>query len=242
MIKKFNFFNDKDSLFNKLFSLKMKEGLIYSVDYNVFVQKINNFLKNYNCNYDIKIDNFVELSININNIDRKKFNGELVELLNNLGYEKARVVDIDDDKIVKSILSSNNKNFLIFFQKRFDLINKEPKELYHSTTEYYYNKIKKKGLVTKSQNMVSDDLDRIYFTDKLAEALDFCTQKRFFYKNKYRNIDLFDMNIDKWVILEIDFKSIPDFKLRVDPKMNNSYYTYSYIPPYAIKIVKTLNF
>lgn len=201
MVKRFKFFNDKDSLFNRLLSLKMKEGLIYSVEYDTFLKKLNNLLDNYNCSYTIKIDNFVELSINI--VDRKKLNCELTELLNNLGYEKARVVDIDSGKIVKSILSSVNKNFLIFFQKRFDLIGKETKKLYHSTTEYYYNKIKKKGLVTKSQNMVSDDLDRIYLTDSLAEALDFCTQKRFFYKNKYRNIDLFDMDIDKPYAIKI---------------------------------------
>jgi len=241
-MKRFNFFNNNDSYFNRFLSLKMKEGLTFSVEYEFFVKKIINFLNTYDCNYDIKIDNFVELSINIDNIDKKKFNSKLTDLLNNLGYEKARVVDIDGEKTIKSILLSNNKNFLIFFQKRFDLIGENPSELYHSTTEYYYNKIKNKGLVTKKQNMVSEDLERIYLTDNLSESLDFCTQKRFFYKNKYRNTDLFNMDIDKWVILEIDFKSIPDFKLRIDTKMDNSYYTYSYIPPYAIKIIDKLNF
>ena len=50
------------------------------------------------------------------------------------------------------------------------------------------------------------------------------------------------MDINKWVVLEIDITSIPDIKLYEDPKMFNSYYTYDFIPSYAIRIKQRINF
>lgn len=243
MIKNFNFFNDDASYFDKFFNLSMKEGLIHSIDYNLFIEKLKNILNTQNINYNIKdTDEYVELHINLKDVNHKKFNNLLYSLLNNAGYFISKLIDIKQDKEIKSILISKNDEFLIYFQKRFDIPKKISGNLYHSTTKHYYEKIKRTGLSPKTQKMISNDLDRIYLTDNLAEALDFCTQKRFFYKKKYKDTPLFDMNINDWVVLEIDIFSIPDIKIYEDPKMENSYYTYDFIPFYAIKIKKELNF
>lgn len=243
MIKKFNFFNDNASYFDKFFHLKMKEGLIHSFDYELFIEKLNNTLKNENINYNITQKNeYVELYINLTGINHKKIDKQLYQIIHTAGYFISNLIDIKENKKIKSILNSKNNEFLIYFQKRFDIPKNIPKRLFHSTTKQYYEKIKRTGLTTKTQKMISDDLERLYFTDNLAEAIDFCTQKRFFYKNKYRDIRKFDMNIDKWVVLEIDIFSIPDIKLYKDEKMDNSYYTYDFIPFYAIKIEKEINF
>lgn len=243
MIKDFKFFNEDANYFDKFFHLTMKEGLIRSVDYDIFSEKLKNTLNKFDCEYDIKTtDEYVKLIINVKNINKKYFVKQLMDIVNNMGYFKSNLIDLVANNKIKSILSSKNNNFLIFFQKRFDVPQNTPDRLYHATTKHYYEKIKNTGLTTKSQKMISDDLDRLYLTDNLAEALDFCTQKRFFYKQKYNKIENFNMNIDDWLILEIDISSIPDIKLYKDEKMNNSYYTYDFIPWYAIKIFKEIDF
>lgn len=243
MIKEFNFFNKDSSLYNNFFHLKMKEGLIYSLDYDIFNNKLENLLKKYNVKFNIKIANeYVSLYIKLEKLNHKNFNKLIIDLINNCGYFISKLIDINSGKNIKSILESENEEFLFFFQKRFDIPKDLKGNLYHSTTEHYYNKIKGTGLSPKTQKMISNDLDRIYLSDNLEESIDFCTQKRFFYKQKYRNNNLFNMDINKWVVLEIDIFSIPDIKLYVDPKMDNSYYTYDFIPFYSIKIIKKLNF
>lgn len=243
MIYKFDFFNDNASYFDKFFNLSMKEGLIISVDYNMFINKLSNLLNKFNIEYNVSnTDEFVKLHINLKNTNHKTFDKQLQELKNNTGYFTSNLIDVKKDEKIKSILNSKNDTFLIYFQKRFDVPKETPQRLFHATTKQYYEKIKRTGLTTKTQKMISDDLERLYLTDNLVESIDFCTQKRFFYKNKYRNIEKFDMNIDEWVILEIDIFSIPDIKLYKDEKMNNSYYTYDFIPFYAIKVIKEINF
>lgn len=243
MIRCFNFFNDNANMFDRFFHLTMKEGLIRSVDYDFFSDKIKDLLLKYNCEYEIKTtEEYIGLIINTQNINKKQFEKQLTHFINNMGYFESNIIDIDAVNKIKSILDSKNHNFLIFFQKTFDIPKNTPDRLYHTTTKYYYDKIKKTGLTTKSQKMISDDLERIYFTDDLAEALDFCIQKRFFYKEKYRKIKNFNMDIDSWVVLEIDISSIPNIKLYRDEKMDNSYYTYDFVPWYSIKIKQEVNF
>jgi hypothetical protein len=240
--EKYEFFNKEADMFTNLFHMKMKEGLIQSVDYDFFINKLDLLLKKYDLIYEIdKMKEYVSLSIDISNVNRKQFDKNLKSLLSNTGYITSGMIDNDGEKII-SFINSKHNIFKILYQKRFDIPKKTPNILYHATTKHYYEKIKKTGIETKHQDMVSYDIDRIYLTDDLAEALDFCTQKRFFLKNKYKNLEFFNMNINSWVILEIDISSIPDIKLYEDPKMSNSYYTYEFIPFYAMRIKQELNF
>lgn len=243
MLKKYEFFNEDSSLFDKFFSFRMKEGLIISLDYDMFVDKLKKLLSNYEVSYNISnTDEFVKLYIDLKDINHKKLDKQLYELIHNAGYFTSRLIDTKIDEEIKSIIDSKNNEFVYYFQKRFDIPKNTPDRLFHATTKYYYDKVKRTGLTAKTQNMVSKDLERLYLTDSLSEAIDFCTQKRFFYKTKYKDIKKFNMNIDEWVILEIDLFSIPDIKLYEDPKMTNSYYTYDFIPFYSMKVNKEINF
>jgi len=236
MIKEFKFFNENATPFRQFLHLKMKEGLIHSVGYVFFIDKLKALIKKYNLDHEIfQKEEYVKVSIDIK---EKFFINELISLENNTGYFKSAIINKDGNKIKK--LSKGV--FTIFFNKRFDIPANSPDYLYHATSKHYYEKIKLTGLYPKTQKMISDDLERLYLTDNLAEALSFCTDKRFFIKDKYKKDILFDMNIDEWLILLIDIKSIQDFKLYKDTKMNNSYYTYDVIPAYAIRIEKEINF
>lgn len=114
--------------------------------------------------------------------------------------------------------------------------------LYHLTLKDFYDKkIKLKGLIPKSQHMVSNDLDRLYLSSDVNDIYNFITEKRLFLKKKYKNIEeQYIPNLDNWVILKIDLSSLPIFKLYKDTKMNNSYYTYDTIPFHAIGIEKEI--
>lgn len=237
------FFNEDASLFDKFFNWKMKEGLIISIDYDMFKDKLSDLLNKYDVVYTISNTNeFVKLNVNLKYTNHKIFSKKIQELLNIAGYFIANLIDIKIDDKIDSILDSKNSEFIYFFQKRFDVPQNTPERLFHATTIHYYEKIKRTGIEAKTQKMISNDIERVYLTDNLVEAMDFCTQKRFFYKKKNSKIELFNMNIDKWVILEIDIYSIPDIKLYKDEKMDNSYYTYDFIPFYAFKVVKEINF
>jgi len=240
--EKYRNFNEEADYFHNHFYLAMKEGLIHSVDYDFFCEKLDNLIKSYNIKYEIKkLEGYISLSIDISNVNKKQFNKELTSFMHNMGYFKPSIID-NNGLEIKSIMISKDTIFNITFQKRFDVPDGTPDILYHATTKYYYEKIKKIGLVPKSQNMISNDVDRVYLTDNLSDAKEFCAEKRKFFKNKYDKTELFNMNIDEWVILEVDISSIPDFKLYKDPKMKNSYYTYESILSYAIRVKERVNF
>lgn len=242
-MKYLDFFDNNRSFYDNFFHLTMKEGLIYSLDYDIFINKLERLLEKYDIDSNIdKSEEYVKLYIKIEKPKHKLFNKTLINLINNCGYFVSKLIDINNENSIKSILESKNNEFLFFFQKRFDVPKNIKGKLYHSTTKYYYDKIKRTGLSPKTQKMISNDLDRIYLTSNLSESIDFCTQKRFFYKKKYLNNNLFNMDIYKWVILEIYIFSIPDIKLYEDPKMDNSYYTYDFIPFYSMKIKKNITF
>jgi hypothetical protein len=46
MINKFKFFNENASYFDKFFHFNMKEGLIHSFDYDLFIEKLENIILN----------------------------------------------------------------------------------------------------------------------------------------------------------------------------------------------------
>jgi hypothetical protein len=127
MIKDFKFFNDDANCFDKFFHLTMKEGLIRSVDYDIFSEKLKNTLDKFDCEYDIKTtDEYIKLIINVENINKKHFEKQLNDIVNNMGYFESKLIDVASDNEIKSILSSKNNKFLIFFQKRFDIPQNTP--------------------------------------------------------------------------------------------------------------------
>lgn len=252
MIKDFNHFNKEANFFDKFLNLSMKEGLIQSVSYEMFVDKLKNLLLKYIdeeyfylTNYK---DEYINLSLVISDINKKKrynLSNELFSLLNNTGYFISQAVDEMGNKIdLKTITPKKGSDVFIYFNKKFDVPMNTPDILYHVTTKNIYEeKIKNIGIVPKTQRMVSEDLDRIYLIDDINKAHDFCVEKRHHIKKKYNiKIQKYDINIDNWVILGIDIKSINQIKLYKDTKMDNSYYTFENIPPFAIRVEKDINF
>lgn len=119
MIKKFNFFNDAASYFYKFFNLTMKEGLIISVEYEFFIDKLKKLLNSYdNINFNIlQKKEYVELYINLKNINHKIFDKQLYKIINNTGYFVSKLIDIKEDKEIKSILISKNYEFILNYMK-----------------------------------------------------------------------------------------------------------------------------
>jgi hypothetical protein len=247
-MKEFEFFNKHTNTFNQFLNLTMKEGLINSVSYEVFIEKLTTILLKYTSNdyffIDNKNDEYVYLNLILVGLNKKeKYNlfKEIQSFLNNSGYFISQVVNDNGFKIDMVNLEINNE-LHIFFNKRFDIPTNTPNILYHTTLkEYYDNKIKNIGLIPKTQKMVSDDLERLYFTDNLNDAEKFIDLKYITLRKKYKNISMFkNIDLKKWTILAIDVKSLGDIKIYKDTKMENSYYTYQTIPPYSIRIEKEI--
>lgn len=253
-IKDFDiYFNNDFNFFYHLMYLEMKEGLIHSVDYEKFKEKLNNLLLLYfEEDYfyiNIKNDEYISLYFDKSSLSKNQiFNltKQITQLNNTLGYFISKSVDDNSFEINNLTLNGgNSENIIFYFSKIFDIPENTPYIIYHLTLkEFYEKKIKNKGLNPKSQHMVSNDLDRLYLSSDINELYDFIAEKRNFLKNRYKKIkDIFKPDLDNWLILKIDLSSIPVFKLYKDTKMDNSYYTYESIPFHAIGIEKeiTLN-
>jgi hypothetical protein len=251
MLKDFKHFNKEANFFNKFLNLSMKEGLILSVSYNMFIEKLKNLLLKYIDEEYFHITNnkeeYIILSLmiyNLNKKDRYKLSNELFSLLNNNGYFISQAIDELGDKIdLKTLMPSKGDDIFIYFNKKFDVPMGTPDILYHVTTKTNYEeKIKSVGIVPKTQKMVSNDLDRVYLIDDINKAYDFCVEKRHFIKKKYGiKIQKYGINIDDWVILGVDMKAINKIKLYKDTKMDDSYYTFENIPPFSIRVEKEVN-
>jgi hypothetical protein len=250
MLNHLKYFNDDFDLFHHLTYLSMKEGLIYSATYDIFKEKLNNLMLSYlNDEYifiDIKNDEYISLYFDKSELSKKNIfdlTKKITNLNNTLGYFISLAVDDNGFKIDSLSLKGGNNNIILYFNKIFDIPENTPLILYHLTLkDFYIKKIKLKGLIPKSQHMVSNDLDRLYLSSDINELCNFIPEKRIFLKKKYRNIgEQHIPNLDNWVILKIELSSLPFFKLYKDTKMNNSYYTYDTIPFHAIGIEKEIN-
>jgi hypothetical protein len=249
MLKHLKYFNNDFDLFHHLTYLSMKEGLIYSANYDIFKEKLNNLMLLYLDNdyfyIDIKEDKYISLYFDKSDLSKKNiFNltKKITNLNNTLGYFISLAVDENGFRINSLSLKGGNNNIIFYFNKIFDIPENTPMILYHLTLKDFYDKkIKLKGLIPKSQHMVSNDLDRLYLSSDVNDIYNFITEKRLFLKKKYKNIEeQYIPNLDNWVILKIDLSSLPIFKLYKDTKMNNSYYTYDTIPFHAIGIEKEI--
>jgi hypothetical protein len=220
--------------------------------YDIFIEKLKKLLLKYieeDCFYlTNKNDEYIILSLVISEISksvRYKLSNELFSLLNSTGYFISQAVDEMGNKIdLKTLTPSKGGDVFVYFNKKFDIPMNTPDILYHVTTKKIYDeKIKRIGIVPKTQKMVSEDLDRIYLTDDINKAHDFCVEKRHFIKKKYNNkAQKYNIDVDNWVILGVDIKSINKIKIYKDTKMDNSYYTFENIPVYSIRVEKYINF
>ena len=207
----------------------LNEGLIMSVEYDVFIDKMNNTLRRYNvngsCDLYIGKDRII---LQINEKDthkRKSIFQHFTNLLNQTGYYVSNYKI--DNKIynqdIDILTFISNINFILYLNKRFDSESGYiPEFLFHVTENKYLEKIMKQGLIGKSKKYIENHPERIYLFDTLEDC--------------YGYIDFKELS--DFIILKIDAKTLKNIKLYDDPKFQptiKAYYTYDNIPPYSIE-------
>ncbi|MCK9415549.1 hypothetical protein M0Q97_02690 [Candidatus Dojkabacteria bacterium] len=241
-------FNEYFTPLEHFLNLSIKEGLTLSVSYVFFLDKLKNILLKYIDEEYFFIENhkdeyiYLNLILDISKKNATVLSKEIISFLNNSGYFISQSINDFGSKInIQNLTQYKGKEIHIYFNKVFDVPEETPNIIYHATLfDLYENKIKKMGLIPKTQKMVSNDLERLYFINNISDAEYFIHLKYSTLKNKIKNKQ-YNIDIKKWVILGIDIKSIGKFKLYKDTKMNNSYYTYDTISPYSIRIEKIID-
>lgn len=218
----------------------INEGLIKSIDYDVFEKRLILLFSKYHKFIDIKITHFgVKLIIN-NGVFNKHLYNDFISLLNVCGYIISYFYYDEENNTHNRTIDENdvfhyNYDILnINLIKKFDAEEIEiPIILYHLTEKINLNKILKIGLVPKTKNKIENHPERIYLLSNLREVL---SLKKVF-------DDLYEKN---YIILEIDIRLLKKIKLYKDPTYfnnledyedinNQALYTYDNIPNYAIK-------
>lgn len=223
-------FNQFKNAFEERNKSLISEGLINSISYSLFIDKLKDILNKNNMNYldMVKFDDGIKL-IDLKPFKNKIFYNDLISLLNLSGYYisnyKKDKNNIKYDNIgIKTYMNSNNLSIL--FNKKFDYLDFGIKiKLFHVTDEKFINKIKENGLIPKTNKMIDNHPHRIYLFDNIKD-LDFFIEQKIKYDKTFEPKKLV-----------INVKSLPKLKLYKDPKYPNVdvYYTYDNIPSYCIE-------
>jgi len=163
-------------------------------------------------------------------IDRNGWFPSRMKLVNIHGKENEFKYDED------YLISNHNilTKVIIIYEPKFDKITNIPSKLYHLSIQHYANSILKLGLIPKSKNKKTIQLDRIYFCSDPNDCYKLIPQIQLDYKirknrNKLDNVDL------KWIIYEISTKNIEI--LYKDPNyIDKGFYIVDNIPPQDIII------
>jgi hypothetical protein len=167
---------------------------------------------------------------------------KLIELIKTMGYFISKFsingvqAKFNKDSFFKKT-KSLKEPFPIYLklEAKFDIeINETNSKLYHVTHDRYLSKIKKIGLVPKSQSKNSYHPERIYFVkeEKYAQKI----------AKEFSNLEYtFEHN---YVLLEINVNAINNIKLYEDPNFKEldnvyGYFTFDNIPPNAINFENT---
>jgi len=230
---------------NKNIVESIKEGLIYSWSYNIFKNKLKDLLNSIK-EFDVNIllnNHYIELEINIKN--EINFLEKIKNILNQSGYlisnwkykneKEFRTSDLPEK------LNFKNKNLILRFNKKYDLEEKGVRyKMYHITNIRLLNKIIKKGILPRNNNVLEKHEERIYLFDNIESANLYLDDKN---TNKtIKDIDKISdlMDEDFFIILEVDLRLVRRIKLYKDPKFNEqdgAYYTEDSIPPICIKVL-----
>lgn len=218
-------------VFNSIVTIAVNEGLIRTEDIN---KTINILSKSYPSSriYNGGDDEHIEIIIPAENLDRSKI-VDLLTLINNLGwypsayyYNLPRPKKFEHDEFFKE-LGEFNANLTLKIERKYDQEYKKQNIFYHATRLKLDDKIKKQGLVPKSNSKIGYHPERIYLAKSLSAALDILGM-------------LYDYNPSDpyWVIYRVDVSNIPNFKTMIDPNFDGGVYTLQNIPPSALTILK----
>ncbi len=152
-------------------------------------------------------------------------------------------------------LKSNYDIAAVGIEARYGTEIETPKILYHTTPLSVWNlKIKHQGLSPKTKSISAFHPDRVYVATNssaaIALAKELAKAKLQLTKTRHTSSKFNPLLYYKsWVLLKIDTSKIPQvrnlsyFKVHEDPSAEDfgGLYTVNYIPPGAIKLVKTFN-
>jgi hypothetical protein len=215
---------------------KINEGLIKTTPINqaikIIDKEVNNF-KNVNL-YSEGGMIFLEYEpeYTSDTFDFSKIN-KVLTLVNNLGYFPSMFTYFDDNDsdftekytpaFFKDVLINEKpKSIFLQFEAKYDVIVDVPKYVYHITSTYNINKIKKIGLTPKTQSKISTHPDRIYVS--LSE--EYSNEIYWQIRGDFRNHTGIELVIDTSQ-LDQSFYEDPNFQTM-------GVYTYKNIPPQAI--------
>lgn len=252
-------------IFKEYFKIEkaLNEGLIKTHDIFDSFKIINNYLSSNDIG--IFIDNSKvednKILISFDKTDTIKFSG-LLTTLTNLGYfvSKIKVYKDIKGKDIKYNYNFSDFRDLYFTEDNFKLFTQfdlvlEPKYditytpksniLYHVTQDIYVDKILKKGLILRSDNVLSMHPERIYFTENIKDANTYIKSKTNYYNQEIsKNVDIQigknmtrKMSDNVYVILQIDINNLNIIYYK-DPNYSKGLYTLDNIPPNNITIVK----
>lgn len=241
--KQFYKFNKKE--------LDLYEGLIttYPISQTIISLKIR--FKNIRISrpqnqFGIEVNHFNITLENLTNHELK----ELFTLINTCGWfitlvnflSDKKPVDeifhnITPDSITSKIVEIGSNGLKFFIEAKFDLeLDRKffQKYLYHFSPKLFEDRIKKHGLVPRSQSEVASYPDRIYLAGNEE------TGRKYLYPDLKAQSKRFKSS--PWVLITIDPTKIPDHqKFFKDPNYSQGVYTLANITPYAIVKIEDLH-
>ena len=201
------------------------EGLIKTVNPKRFVDVLEKWNKNIKIKYHNDGENLGFVSIFF--LERRK---ELVDkinkLMNNYGYFPSTWFDINNNRMGNYLEGVDYEKLRnIHYEPKFDIeYIPQSRYMYHITDEKYLDKIKKIGLIPKTNSKIGYHPERIYLAKSINDA---------------KNIsDLMGNFIAKenQVFLKIDLQNLIAFFMQ-DGQFYGGVYTMNNIPPSHIEII-----
>lgn len=146
------------------------------------------------------------------------------------GTERFKSINLND-----ALSSSNPRTLVAHYEVKYDMaVSKYPEYLYHATSKLHLPKILKTGLQPRSNSVISDHPDRIYFgiTPEACKKV-----MEIFWKNKpQEEKDAFWEN-GEFVILKIHVSNEHKLRLFKDPTyLDKGFYTMNNIRDSSIKV------
>jgi hypothetical protein len=189
-------------------------GLIKTYPLVKSIQILKRKFNNYNISKGEDNEIYIEGNLNY---------GDVSILLNTLGYHISSI--IQEDRQIKLEELNRDKKYILCAEPKYDIQITVPDIIFHATLLKYIDKIKKIGIIPKSNNKISLHPDRIYFSMKIEDAINFAT----FLEKKYET----DSAIVVISTAELNNNFYSDINFR-----DSGIYTLNNIPPK--NIIKTI--
>jgi hypothetical protein len=186
----------------------ISEGLIKTYPLEKSIQILKRKFNDYTINTGEDNEIYLERLINYNNVNH---------LLNTLGYHISYI--IQNNKQIKLNELDINQDYILCAEPKYDIKVVVPKIIFHATLSKYVNKIKKIGIIPKSNNKISLHPDRIYFSIKIEDAIKFAEYLENKYETSSAIVVISTIELDNNFYSDINFKDSGVYTLNnISPK------------------------